>query len=188
MRYASLKDGVVDYPYTQVQWAKENNASMRLWTYVSAEGLNAIGVYPVVIEDPPVFDAFTEDVVRNEVPDIIGTQAVLGWTVVQLDEAQKLRKREHKIEEIKSEANRRIVEVMPMTKQLNTLAESLVLVLAILNDNANVISTENQAKVDAVLSTWEYISSIRNKSDELEELPVLPLDVSNDTLWELNNV
>ena len=83
------------------------------------------------------------------------------------------------VDDVKAEAYRRIVEVLPEWKQRNLTAQAAVLAE---KGRANWSSAE-LAAWDAGSALWAEVQSIRNASDALEEMDEIPADYRNDSYW-----
>lgn len=85
-------------------------------------------------------------------------------------------------EEVKAEARRRIVAILPEHQQNNLLAEGLK---AVVEHGADVSKwpVEVQALVAPGLAAFARIKVIRAKSDEIEAMDPIPLDYADDKFW-----
>ena len=82
MSYVKVTNGSVDqYPYTVGQLRRDNpNTSFP--KRITEDTLNSFGVYSVVKNSTPSFDAKTQNLSRETTPTYNGTSWVIGWTVV----------------------------------------------------------------------------------------------------------
>ena len=83
------------------------------------------------------------------------------------------------IDDVKSEAHRRIVQIVPEWKQLNLLARSTELA-KIGEQNWSEAEREEVALIESV---WDKVKHIRAKSDELEVMNPIPDDYQDDKYW-----
>lgn len=84
------------------------------------------------------------------------------------------------VEQIKTEAMRRILALCPEWKQRNLLAQATILA----KKGAANWTTEEQAAWDAGEALWTQIAAIRAKSDAIEAMDPRPSNVRDDALWE----
>lgn len=82
-------------------------------------------------------------------------------------------------EQVKAEANRRILKIVPEWKQRNLLAQAAQLNRKPVAD----WTAEEQAAVDAGDAIWAQVQAIRAKSDEIEAMDPIPADVTDSALW-----
>lgn len=87
------------------------------------------------------------------------------------------------VHEVKAEANRRILAIMPEHVQRNTMARGFENVMTYGADVSQWPAEEQQAAAES-LAAWAKIKTIRAKSNVIEAMPTLPTDLSDDTLWE----
>lgn len=90
--------------------------------------------------------------------------------------------------QVKMEAQRRILELVPTWKQNNLTARMVELVNKKLVDTLTV---EEEAEIAAVQAIWDQVKAIRTNSDELETLidtalvaDLRVLDVTDDARWD----
>lgn len=83
------------------------------------------------------------------------------------------------VEQVKAEANRRILEIVPEWKQRNLLAQAAQLNRKPVAD----WTAEEQAAVDAGDAVWAQVQAIRAKSDEIEAMNPIPFNLADDSLW-----
>ena len=85
-------------------------------------------------------------------------------------------------DQIKTEAQRRIFEIMPAWKQTNTIAMA---VQATTQYGADIPSWPNvlQAKVALANTAWGLIEATREKSDQIEAMDPIPTDFTADKWW-----
>lgn len=85
------------------------------------------------------------------------------------------------VEEVKAEANRRIIELCPEWKQRNYIATDLTFTK--ITQAGGTLTAEQEAARSAMESVWTTIQGIRAKSDEIEAMSPIPQDYTNDTYW-----
>lgn len=85
------------------------------------------------------------------------------------------------LEEVKEEARRRILDLVPEWKQVNLTARAVELQDIYRVNGA--WTTEEQAEHDALVAAWAEIKAIRTKSDEIEAMNPVPLDFRDDSYW-----
>jgi len=83
------------------------------------------------------------------------------------------------VDDVKAEAYRRIVTVLPEWKQRNLTAQAAVLA----EKGRTNWTTEELAAWDAGSALWAQVQGIRNASDALEEMDEIPADYRNDSYW-----
>lgn len=101
------------------------------------------------------------------VEDIQAKKVVATWPVVTITMDSLAGTVEMKVRQIKEEAQRRILEIMPMHKQLNWTARAIELSLTHGSDPTNW-PEEDRAAVPEVLAQYEQIKAIREESDAIE--------------------
>lgn len=90
--------------------------------------------------------------------------------------------RELAISAIKVEARRRILLIMTEDQQRNTLAAGQAAVMQFGADPANW-PEELQVRQVAAMEAWSEIERLRARSNEIEAMDPLPVDVTADELW-----
>lgn len=83
------------------------------------------------------------------------------------------------IDDVKSEAHRRIVQIVPEWKQINLLARYTELT-KIGEQNWTLEQQQESLLIETI---WNKIKHIRAKSDELEEMDPIPQDYKDDKYW-----
>lgn len=84
-------------------------------------------------------------------------------------------------EDVKVEANRRIIAVCPDWKQRNLTAQAVLLAKQVADGTS--LSTEQQAAWDAGQALWMQIAAIRAASDVIEAMTPIPRDFEHDGYW-----
>ncbi len=83
-------------------------------------------------------------------------------------------------DEVKAEANRRIIQIVPEWKQRNLLAQAILL-----NDKGRANWTAQESEDwDTALLIWAQVEAIRTRSDAIEAMEPIPADLQDDALWE----
>lgn len=82
-------------------------------------------------------------------------------------------------QDVKSEAQRRILHILPEWKQRNLTARAAELAIK----GVQNWSLDEQAEVVAGQALWDQIKIVRTKSDELEAMNPIPIDYSDDKYW-----
>ena len=85
------------------------------------------------------------------------------------------------VEEIKAEANRRIIELCPEWKQRNYIATDLTFTKII--QDGGTLTSEQEAERTVMEAIWTTIQGIRSKSDEIEAMSPIPYDFTDDSYW-----
>lgn len=128
-------------------------------------------VYPVAIAPlPATTDAETAR--RGSLPTLVDGVWTLSWTVERKPDAQI-------VAEIKQEAARRILVVIPEWKQRNLTARAAQLAA---KGKANW-TAEEQAEWNAGEAVWTKVKAIRAASNVLETSDPIPPDFRSDTHW-----
>lgn len=84
------------------------------------------------------------------------------------------------IDDVKGEAHRRIVQVVPEWKQLNLLARYTELIKI----GEQNWTSEQQEEAFLIETTWDKVKHIQAKSNELESMSPIPEDYKDDKYWE----
>lgn len=84
-------------------------------------------------------------------------------------------------EDVKAEANRRIIAVCPDWKQRNLTAQAVLLAKQVADGTP--LSLEQKAAWEAGQALWMQIAAIRGKSDEIEAMSPIPRDFADDGYW-----
>lgn len=84
-------------------------------------------------------------------------------------------------DEVKAEANRRIVAICPEWKQRNYIATDLTFTKII--QTGGTLTAEQEAARSNMESVWTTIQGIRAKSDEIEAMSPIPQDFASDSYW-----
>lgn len=82
-------------------------------------------------------------------------------------------------EEVKAEANRRILAIVPEWKQRNLIAQATRLNRKPMAD----WTPEEVAQVEAGDAIWAQVEAIRARSNEIEAMDLIPSDITDDALW-----
>jgi len=97
--------------------------------------------------------------------------------------------KKYKVADIKVEANRRILAIVPEWKQRNLTAQAAQFAKQVADGIP--LTVEQQAMWDAGVAIWTEVAAIRTKSDELEASvdpmdleTVQTFDVTDDATWE----
>ena len=109
-----------------------------------------------------------------EVPDHVG----VGFTFDGTDFAMPARPAPS-VDQVKAEASRRILEIMPEWKQRNTLARATILA----EKKRENWTAEEKAAWDAGEADWARIEAIRAASNEIENKDPIPSDFRKDSYW-----
>lgn len=136
------------------------------------EVLAEYGYAPVTIVNDPPIDPNVEYLVRPTQATLKGGEWVIESTVVQYT-SQELQNIEDTlrtsiIEQIKDEAFRRIVLLIPVWKQRNLTARAAV--FAMKTASGTTLTPSEQVEWDAGLAQWTQIDEIRTKSGTIETL------------------
>lgn len=83
--------------------------------------------------------------------------------------------------QVKAEAGRRILAMLPDWKQRNMNAQATALLQARILNGA--WTAEEQAQADVLNAAWATVSAIRAASDALEATAPIPIDCSADKYW-----
>ena len=129
--------------------------------------------------DPAVFDVYYVPIEAPGEPRISRDHKVViekGEIVGLESSPQPLRP--PKIEQVKEEAQRRILARFPDWKQRNMLARATELQE---NRIGRLLTTEEDAEITDLWAAWAWIKSVRAASDVLEA--TLPTDFRDDKNW-----
>lgn len=83
------------------------------------------------------------------------------------------------VQQVKDEAQRRILRIAPEWKQRNLTAQAVLLAQ---KGSANW-TAEDRAAWDAGEAIWIRIAAIRATSDQIEAMEPIPQDFTDDTHW-----
>lgn len=86
------------------------------------------------------------------------------------------------VDQVKIEANRRILAIMPAYKQNNALAFAAETMMQYGADPADW-PPERQAMQAEATAAWTAIKAIRTRSDEIEAMNPIPADYADDDYW-----
>lgn len=84
--------------------------------------------------------------------------------------------------QIKVEANRRILAIMPEYKQRNAMAFGLEAMMVHGPDLASW-PMDLQTMNNTIQAQWTIIKAIRTRSNEIEAMDPIPLDYTDDKYW-----
>ena len=84
-------------------------------------------------------------------------------------------------EQVKAEANRRIIAICPEWKQRNYIATDLTFTKII--QDGGTLTAEQEAARSTMEAVWTTIQGIRAKSDEIEAMSPIPQDFASDSYW-----
>lgn len=82
-------------------------------------------------------------------------------------------------EQVKAEANRRILALCPEWKQRNLTAQAVLLV----EKGRATWTDDDRTAWDAGQAIWQQIKTIRDASDRIEAMPEIPQDYAQDQYW-----
>ena len=82
-------------------------------------------------------------------------------------------------DDVRAEAYRRIVEILPEWQQRNLTAQAAVLA----EKGRTNWTTEELAAWDAGSALWAQVQGIRNASNTLEAMATIPSDYKEDSHW-----
>ncbi len=122
---------------------------------------------PLTLEERPKVGQYEALSNRYQVDKDVVT---LKWDVYQPDRALY-------VQDVKTEARRRIVAVFPEWKQMNMTARAVELL------TIQPLSGADLAEYEALQSAWAWIKRVRATSNTLEGLEVFPANVADDSLW-----
>lgn len=94
----------------------------------------------------------------------------LKWRVQAADRALY-------VQDVKTEARRRITQVFPEWKQMNMTARAVELL------TIQPLTGADLTEYEALQSAWAWIKRVRATSNTLEGLEVFPSNVADDSLW-----
>lgn len=107
------------------------------------------------------------EVLEGPTVEILPKKVIETWIIRSLTGSEMDGAVEMKVRQVKDEARRRIVAIMPEHQQLNWTARAIELSLTHGADPTNW-PTEDRAAVPVVLARYEKIKAVRAKSDEIE--------------------
>lgn len=84
-------------------------------------------------------------------------------------------------DDVKAEAYRRIVAILPEWRQRNYIARDLEFTK--ITDSGGTLTTEQQAERAAIEGYWAEIKAIRTASNALEAMDTIPVDYKNIEHW-----
>ncbi|WP_170334969.1 hypothetical protein [Ruegeria arenilitoris] len=82
-------------------------------------------------------------------------------------------------DQVKQEAERRILSFVPEWKQRNLIAQASILA----EKGRDNWSAEELTAWDAGHAIWAQVAVIRAKSDQIEAMDPIPADYQSDTYW-----
>lgn len=143
---------------------------------VSAEDLdtspNKDRYLPVINPEAPAFDPATH-VNDGREEAVEADQVVWTWQIRAMTAGEVAGQRLAKLEEIKAEAARRILDLYPDWKQRNMTARGVVLLRTRLTREW---STQEAAEAAALDDAWAAVEAIRTRSDDIEA--AVPVDAA----------
>lgn len=169
------------YPYSDRQFRRDN-ANVSFPSIVSDETKALYSVYPVIEEPSPTYNEATQRIVRQQ-PQLINNQWVIKWVVADKTEEEQIQYREKQVRNIKAEASRRIISIVPEWKQRNIIARGLEIARKMIRNGPNTLSPEEEAEEAAISALWTEVKRLRTVSDQLEAMDPLPQDFADDKYW-----
>ena len=122
----------------------------------------------------------TIDGVEMTVPEAPGNRHyAMILEAIAAGETVTIEERVITVQEVKAEAQRRILHILPEWKQRNLTARAAELAIK----GVQNWSLDEQAEVAAGQALWDQIKIVRTKSDELEAMNPIPIDYSDDKYW-----
>jgi hypothetical protein len=127
------------------------------------------GFNVAVLADRPV-DELGKRVIRNTSASLVNGVWTVGWTIEDVPVTSQ---------QVKDEAYRRIIAIVPEWKQRNLTAQASQLAE---KGRANW-TAEELAAWNAGQVIWDQVAAIRAKSDALEAMSPIPVDYKDDRWW-----
>lgn len=158
---------LADYEAALPIWQTERQAAID-----AADAINAARV-------PETMDYVWRDGDKGPLTAAVGA-AVAAW----IDAGEPLDPHvpfQPTAEQIKKEAERRILEIAPEWRQRNMTAAGVAM-LAKMVDGTALTADEETAKA-AYLATWNQIEAIRARSGAIEAMDPIPADYRDDRHW-----
>lgn len=107
---------------------------------------------------------------RKAAPEFVGGEWVHGWDIEDVPVTA---------DDVKAEAYRRIVAVVPEYRQRNLIARATEL----LRKGVDNWTADEQAEWDAGQAIWDQVKAIRAASDAIEAMDRIPQDYAADKHW-----
>ena len=180
------EDGSVQYPYT-VQQAREDFPNVSFAVSFPSSGAPEMGIH-VVHSTPRPGDPRVHNVSEAE-PVLVDGEYHQAWAEPAMKPQGEIDAFiASKVESIKKEANRRIVERMPEWKQRNYLAYSLEVTRRSVAGNPN--TSEEDATIAFIEGEWAFAKAVRSASDALESyilgidpVSAASVDITDEVHW-----
>lgn len=133
------------------------------------ELIRSLGYHVPVISDRPP-DQLGKRVVKETSATLVDGVWVIGWIVEDVPVT---------VRQVKAEAYRRIVAIVPEWKQRNLTAQAAQLA----EKGRTNWTAEELAAWDAGQAIWDQVAAIRAKSDALEAMSPIPVDYKDERWW-----
>lgn len=157
---------------------RRDNKNVSFPKIISDDTLAYFSVYSYTQQDQPTYDSRTQKI---EVGDFIETETgwERGWNIVDKTAEEIEAYDQRMISSVKTEAQRRILEILPEWKQRNLTARAAELAIkGVANWTA-----EETLEYEEGQAIWNSIKAVRAASDALEAMTPIPDDYTNDSYW-----
>jgi hypothetical protein len=157
---------------------RRDNPNTSFPRIISDDTLSSYGVYSYAIQDQPSYDKRTQRLESGSFDNSSGSW-VQTWNIVDKTTEEVEEYDSNMVQQVKAEAQRRIINIIPEWKQRNLTARAAELAIkGVVNWTA-----EETLEYEKGQAIWNSIKRIREKSDELESMSIIPIDFYDDKYW-----
>lgn len=161
-----INNGWQNYTISQL---RKDNPQISFPADPSDALLAEYGVYSVQIDPQPIYEVRYQRLIQGDLVEKNGV-VTRGWTVEDIPATADM---------IKTEAQRRILHILPEWKQRNLIARAAELAI---KGSQNWTPDEIE-EVSVGQALWDQIKYIRVKSNEIETMNPIPVDYIHDKYW-----
>lgn len=174
--YIKITDaGPVAYSLEQL---RRDNPTTSFPQIITDKILADFGVYPYELDSIPDYDARIGYITPGKFINKNGNW-VQSWDVIKYTQDELDGRKASLIAEIKVEARRRILEIVPEWKQSNLTARAAELAIKGIEN----WTEEEHNEYTRGQEIWNQVKRIRIASDAIEAMNPIPADYTSDIYW-----
>jgi len=178
---------VEQFPY-DIYMLKQDNPTKTFPSRITPEILKEFGVFEVTAKRKPVYDITTHRINRNNIPELVSGNWVLGWTISPINSDETLNVRNLYKANTTKEADRRVSLISgDSTSKLMSLMVAVDLLdkrgQRPLNNEENGVLSRLRDVKEAVVAIRSAETIIKNQIDLSTGSELETLDIQNHPSW-----
>ena len=164
---------------TSIGQLRRDNKNISFPKNIAEEMLNSYGTYSYTIDDKPSYNIRTQKIERGDFYQDADSLWRQGWNVANKTDAEIADYDAMMVTNVKKEAQRRIIAIIPEWKQRNLTARAAELAIK----GVTNWTAEETAEHEAGQAVWDQVNTVREKSNLLETMTPIPTDYVDDKYW-----